>query len=177
MLLVDADGKLADCLVTAYTEPEFASELLTAVRTWEYIPARQRGAPVGQRIQILFSFQQKGAIVSMIASAAVAASLNRLVKAPLISLVCNASELDRTPAVLESVSPHHPGKSLPEPKGNALIDFYIDAEGKPRMPVVMKATHEAYAVAAGEALMHWRFEPPTRNGKPIAVRMVQEFIF
>jgi hypothetical protein len=25
--------------------------------------------------------------------------------------------------------------------------------------------------------MHWRFEPPTYQGRPIAVRMVQEFLF
>src|SRR5438094_487632 len=123
MLLVDADGKLADCLVTAYTEPEFAAELLTAVRGWEYIPARQRGEPIGQRLQIVFNFQQKGAIVSMIASAAVAASLNRLTGAsPLTYLVCRASELDRIPVVLHSESPRHPGQSLKIPNGSASID-------------------------------------------------------
>jgi TonB family protein len=179
MLLVDAEGKLADVLVTGYSHPEFAIELMNAVRNWEYVPAKQNGEPTGQRIQIVFYFNQKGAIVSMLPAMAVAASMNRFLPVKITHLVCKSSELDRLPAVLERVSPRHPGKSMnpPEKSGNATIDFYIDAEGRVRMPVVMRATREEFAVAAAEALQHWRFEPPTYQGKPIAVRMVQEFLF
>jgi len=62
-------------------------------------------------------------------------------------------------------------------KGSAVIDFYIDSEGHPRMPVAQKASHVEFAVAAADALMQWRFEPPTHRGRPITVRMVQEFVF
>jgi outer membrane biosynthesis protein TonB len=179
VLIVDADGKLSDCLITAYTHPEFAIELLNAVRSWEYIPAKQNGEPTGQRIQIVFYFNQKGAIVSMLPAMAIASSLNRFIQTPLTWLVCKASELDQVPVARERVSPRHPGKSMnpPASNGSATIDFYIDAEGRPRMPVVMKASHEEFAVAAAEALLNWRFDPPTYRGRPIAVRMMQEFIF
>jgi TonB family protein len=179
IMLVDADGKLGDVLVTAYSHPQFAVELLNAVRNWEYIPAKQNGVPTGQRIQIVFYFNQKGAIVSMLPAMAVAASMNRFLPIKITHLVCKSTDLDRIPAVLERVSPRHPGKSLnpPERNGTATIDFYIDAEGRPRMPVAMRATREEFAIAAAEALMNWRFEPPTYQGKPIAVRMVQEFLF
>lgn len=179
ILLVDAEGRLADCLVTGYTQPEFAIELLSAVRNWEFEPARQNGEPTPQRVQIIFRFNQQGALVSMLPAMAIAANLNSLIGDKLNWLVCKATELDRVPAVRESVSPRHPGKSLnpTSPGGSAMIDFYIDSEGRPRMPVALKATHEAFALAAAEALMQWRFDPPTHQGRPIAVRMVQEFIF
>ncbi len=179
VLLVDAEGRLNDCLVTAFTQPEFAVELLNAVRNWEYEPAQQNGQPASQRIQIIFQFDQRGALVSMLPAMAIAARMNSLVGEKLQPLVCLASELDRVPAALEKVSPKHPGKTpgAGMRNGSAQIDFYIDAEGRPRMPVVMKATHAAYAVAAAEALMQWRFEPPTRQGRPVNVRMVQEFLF
>jgi outer membrane biosynthesis protein TonB len=179
VLWVDASGKLLDCLITAYTHLELARELLNAVRHWEYEPAWERGRPTGQRLEIMFTFRSTGAILSQTPSSMLAATLNRKFKAPLIRVVCKPSELDRKPVVLESVTPHHPGKSLspPQPKGNALIDFYIDAEGRPRMPVATRATNEAFALAATDALLQWRFEPITSNGKPMAVRMVQEFIF
>ncbi|MSU66802.1 MAG: energy transducer TonB [Opitutus sp.] len=179
LLMVGADGKLLDCFITAYTHPELARELLSAVRGWEFEPARERGEPVGQRVQIMFTFRSSGAILSMTPASMVAASVNRMFKAPLLQLVCKSSELDRKPALLESVSPRHPGKRLtpPQPKGSAQIDFYIDAEGRPRMPVMLRASHEAFAIAAADAILHWRFEPPTSNGRPVAVRMVQEFIF
>lgn len=179
VMLVDADGRLADVLVTAFSQPEFAVALLNAVRSWEYIPARLNGEPTGQRIQITFNFQQSGAIVSMLPATAIAASMARFLPYEVTSLVCTANELDRVPAVLHSVSPGHPGKSMTPPvtKGSAVIDFYIDSEGRPRMPVAMKASHVEFAVAAADALMQWRFEPPTHRGRPITVRMVQEFVF
>jgi TonB family protein len=179
VMLIDADGTLADCLVTAYTHPEFAVELLNAVRNWVYLPAKQNGEPTGQRIQVVFHFQEKGALVSMLPAMAVSSSLNRFVTTPLTPLVCRASELDQTPAVRERVSPHHPGKSMPSAarSGAVSIDFYIDSQGRPRMPVVVKASNLEFATAASDALMNWRFDPPTRNGRPIAVRMVQEFLF
>ena len=149
-----------------------------AVRDWEYVPARLRGEPIGQRLEIAFNFHNRGTILSMTASESVVAKLQTLMgRRPLVPLVCKAGELDRTPAVLHRVSPPNPGKALGLPGGEASIDFYIDAEGRPRMPVAMRATHEAFAAVAAEALLQWRFEPPTRNGKPIAVRIVQDFVF
>jgi outer membrane biosynthesis protein TonB len=42
---------------------------------------------------------------------------------------------------------------------------------------VLKTTDETYAQAAVGALSQWRFEPPTRRGKPVAVRVQQKFVF
>src|SRR5687768_680207 len=43
VLNVDADGKLVDYLVTAYTRRELAEELVANLRNWSYEPARHRG--------------------------------------------------------------------------------------------------------------------------------------
>lgn len=179
MLLVNADGRLEDCLVTAYTHPEFAVELLNAVKTWEYLPAKVKGVPTGQRLQIVFHFNQRGALVSMLPAMAVAAQMNQMLPKHLTLLVRRAGELDHMPVAVERISPAHPGKGLKpgERSGTASIDFFIDAQGHPRMPVVLRATREEFAVAAADALLQWRFEPPTCQGQPVAVRMVQEFIF
>jgi outer membrane biosynthesis protein TonB len=179
VLLVDAEGHLVDCLITAFTQPEFAVELLNVVRSWEFEPARQKGEPTSQRTQIIFRFDQRGAIVSMLPAMSIAARMNNLVGEKLQYFVCRATELDRVPAAIEKVSPKHPGKTpgAGVQNGSAQIDFYIDADGRPRMPVVMKATHVAYAAAAADALMQWRFEPPTYQGRPVSVRLVQEFLF
>jgi hypothetical protein len=58
-----------------------------------------------------------------------------------------------------------------------VLDFYIDTEGRPRMPVVLSAAHDVYAIAAMEALLQWRFAPPTRQGRPAIVRATQQFSF
>jgi len=45
------------------------------------------------------------------------------------------------------------------------------------MPVVVESPHEVFSQAAVGALSQWRFTAPTRAGKPVTVRVRQEFIF
>ena len=47
---IDADGRLADVIITAYTHPEFAREVADSLRAWSYEPAREHGKPVGTRV-------------------------------------------------------------------------------------------------------------------------------
>jgi TonB family protein len=105
--------------------------------------------------------------------------MNRWIERDLISLTCKADELDRPLATVQVVAPVHPGPSLQPaiPTGKVTLDFFFDAEGRPRMPVVVSATHDAFAFAAVDALEKWRFTPPTHDGKPVAVRVKQEFVF
>ena len=62
-------------------------------------------------------------------------------------------------------------------EGQVVLDFYIDEQGRPRMPVVTHSDDDALNLAAVEALSHWRFVPPTRNGVPVMVRAKQSFRF
>ena len=65
----------------------------------------------------------------------------------------------------------------PASGGKAVVDFIGDPQGAPRMPVVVSSTHELFGEAAVDALSRWRFQPPTRGGRPVAVRVTQEFVF
>jgi hypothetical protein len=86
--------------------------------------------------------------------------------------------LDEPVRTIHVVPPQHPGKRVSPPlQPFAVIDFYIDMEGRPRMPVVLRAAHESYGIAAADALMQWRFAPPTRQGRPMIVRATQLFTF
>jgi outer membrane biosynthesis protein TonB len=179
VLNVDAAGKLVDYLVTAYTRRELADELVANVREWTYEPARQRGEPVGSRLEVVFAFQARGMVISLTPLGSVAVTTNRLARPALTSLVCRPSELDEPVRAIHVVEPRHPGNPMPSlsPQPTVLIDFYIDREGRPRMPVVLRAAHEIYAIAAVDALMQWRFNPPARQGRPVIVRATQLFNF
>ena len=179
LLHVDADGKLVDCLVTAYTRRELAQELVENVRDWNYVPARHRGEPVGSRVEAVFNFQARGMVLSLTPVDTFAMSTNRLIRPTLTSLLCSASELDQPVRTLHVVEPHHPGNrvSPPPAESTVLLDFFIDMEGRPRMPVVQRAAHELYAIAAIDALLQWQFTPPTRHGQPTIVRATQQFRF
>lgn len=179
VLHVDADGQLLDCLITGVTHPAFASELLGHVRSWRFEPSHQRGEPIGARVEATFTFEARGQVVSVSSSDAVSLRTREWTKAELQSHLGKVSELDAPPTLRQVVPPHHPGLHLkpPEPRGSATVDFYIDVEGRPRMPVVTRASHEAFGAAAIEAITQWRFAPPKRAGQPVVVRATQVFTF
>jgi hypothetical protein len=179
VLNVDAGGELVEYLVTAYTRRELADELVGNLRHWSYEPARQRGEPVASRVEVVFAFQARGMVVSLMPHESAAVTINRLVRPAWTSLLCGPSELDEPVRALHVVQPQHPGNRVSPPpiQPTVVIDFYIDMEGRPRMPVVLRAAHELYAIAALDALMLWQFKPPLRQGRPMIVRATQQFAF
>jgi TonB family protein len=55
--------------------------------------------------------------------------------------------------------------------GETLIEFLIDEEGRARLPRIVSASDEAFGYAAVQAVSSWRFEPPTRGGRAVVVRV------
>jgi TonB family protein len=87
-------------------------------------------------------------------------------------------DLDESPKVIHAVSPRYPAALATEKvAGRVILDFFIDEQGKVRMPALEKTDHEAFVDAAAAALMEWQFAPPTRNGKPVIVQARQVFVF
>lgn len=178
VLHVGPDGRLLDSLILAYSHEPLADELAACLREWTFAPARSRGEPVATRSEIHFEFSATGAVLSLTAVEAVTA-LNRWIPNPLVTLLCPASQLDRPLAARETVTPVHPGarfRNVPA-AGEAVIDFYVDSAGQPRMPAIARATHDYFGAAALDALAQWRFLPPTRLGQPVCVRVRQLFQF
>ncbi|MCC6414614.1 MAG: TonB family protein, partial [Opitutaceae bacterium] len=53
----------------------------------------------------------------------------------------------------------------------AVIDFLVDENGIAQLPQVVSASDPAFGYAACQAIAAWRFKPPTRNGKGVAVQV------
>lgn len=175
---VDADGKLADWLVTGYTDKAFADEAVTVLKAWRYTPAMDRGQPIGVRMELKFQFEAKGRVISLMAieTPEVLHKMMGLGQA-FVTTVSNLSDLDRPLAAVNPESPRYPAGVAATASRSVLVDFYVDEKGQPRMPVVINSSHENFSLAAVDALSRWRFTAPTRDGKPVAVRVRQEFIF
>lgn len=177
---VDAEGKLADWLVTGYTHKSFADEAVNVLKAWHYTPATDRGQPIGIRMELKFQFEAKGRVVSLMAIETPEVLAKMMGIGPgLITNVAGLDELDKPLAPVNPESPRYPaqaGGPSTQPR-SVLVDFYVDEKGQPRMPVVINSPHENYSLAAVDALSRWRFTTPTRAGKPVAVRVRQQFIF
>jgi TonB family protein len=176
---IEADGRLADWLVTGYTHRAFADEAVSALRQWRFTAPTEDGRPVGVRTELRFEFQTTGRVVSLMAIETPELLLKQMGIGPrLITQVCNLQELDRPIAPVNPASPAHPrAPGATTAPRSVLVDFYVDETGQPRMPVVVSSDHDLLAQAAIGALTRWRFTPPTRAGRPVSVRVRQEFIF
>jgi len=176
---IDADGHLVDLLVTGYTHKAFADEAVSALKQWRYVAPTEAGQSIGIRMELRFEFEATGRVVSLMAIDTPEVLMKQRGIGPrLITQVCNQQELDRPIAPVNPVTPAYPGSTGITPAARSvLVDFYVDETGQPRMPVVISSSHEALAQAAVGALNRWRFNAPTRAGKPVSVRVRQEFIF
>lgn len=177
---VDADGKLADLLVSGYSHKAFADEAVASLKRWRYTPAQEHGKPVGTRQELRFDFSATGRVVSLMPMDTMEALFDHTaIGKKFFKRVCLPHELDQPIVPTTSASPGHPGLvagSSPQ-SASVLVDFYVDEYGQPRMPVVINSPDRTFALAAVNALNQWRFSLPTRSGQPVAVRVRQEFIF
>lgn len=176
---IDQEGRLADLLVASYTHPSFAEEAVRALRAWRYEPARQFGEPIGVRASMTFQFESKGQVVSTLAIDTMTAMFAAIAGPTVVNRVAKPEELDAPVSTTTVVRPRHPGMGRRNDlsEGRVVLDFYIDEEGRPRMPVVLASDDSAFAEAAVAALSGWRFVPPMRRGEPVLVRVQQAFQF
>lgn len=175
VILVGADGRLEDTLVTSYSHEVFARAAVAALRGWRYEPARHHGEAIGARREVSFEFEPAKAVVNVVEIDQVLRTFERVFPWGDTRCVATAKELDHPLAALPASADSSRAK-VPE-FGSAVLDFYVDADGVPRMPVLVRADHEALATAAHASLRATKFTVPTTRGRPTAVRVRQEFRF
>jgi TonB family protein len=175
----DAQGKLVEMLVVGYTRPELADAAVSAIKQWEFGPARLRGEPVGTTIELLFHFEARGVVVST-------CNFNDVIEERMAHIIgihyvyqpCSLAELDRIPTPIVAVKPPYPPELAEKGvKGSVTVEFYIDETGAIRVPAVSAKDDSQLSALAVGALRQWKFEPPTRNGRPVLVKASQMFNF
>lgn len=174
LINVDADGQLVDVLLTRSTTPAHAKAAEKALRQWEYAPAMQEGRPVGVRYPVRFMFERSGVVLSTGTTVDIHRLHHRRGRWDGPQLV-PGDALDHPLRAMETVPPE--GMAVDGETEIVLLDFIVDDEGRPRMPVVMPGASVPHALAAVAALEQWRFIPPRQKGRPVLVRVQQEFRF
>ncbi len=172
---VDETGKLTDSLVTAYTNRAFADAALAAVKRWRYQPALVDGRPCAARSNIVFEFRDRGVIIQALPSAIARYAFFRMLDEHFVYQPCLLRDLDKIPVPAKVVPPL---VSSIDASKEITVEFYIDEEGRVRMPAVAKeSVDDVCAAAAVRAVEQWQFEPPLRRGRPVLVLAQQKFNF
>jgi TonB family protein len=177
LLRIDPVGRLDDALVTAYSLPGFADEAQLAVKKWKFQPSRVDGDPAYATLEVQFQFN----VNERLATAHIGPQEEAYFEAGKDQFQYEAvplSELDHVPSPAHRVAPTYPqdwaARGL---TGSVLVEFYIDETGRVRMPTVVSADHPELGWIALPAIGKWRFDPPTRKGKPVLVKAQQDFQF
>lgn len=179
MIMVEADGKLRDWMVTGYSHPLFAKEALDSLPTWKYEPATFHGQPISTRTELHFQFKREG-IIRVIPGDV--ESARRMAKDrrrdAFWQRVCEVQELDAVPEAVVEVMPEPPDKlGAVQREGRVVVDYFIDPEGKVRMPLIVRSDDEAFSAAVLLAITEWRYTPPRKQGVPVMTRVWRQFDF
>jgi protein TonB len=98
---------------------------------------------------------------------------------PMEAMVFELSDLDEAPRPLARLRPVYPPQArLRRLEGEVVLEFIVEADGTTReVQVVSGNEYEVFHDAAIRAIRRWRFQPGTRQGEPVAVRVRQKVTF
>ena len=175
LIEVDETGKLVDWLVIAYSHRLFAESAVQALKKWTFEPAMIDGQPVTTQIEVKFYYQENGiGFVTVDMETHLQARFNQVED----YRPCTLRELDRIPTPVATAAPFYsPAMAAKGARGAVRVEFYIDENGAVKMPSVPQTEFPELAAAAVNAVRQWRFEPPTRHGRPVLVKARQVFNF
>ncbi|PTX95475.1 TonB family protein [Opitutus sp. ER46] len=176
---VGTDGKLEDCLAVAYTHSEFARVTMGALRRWKFEAARYRGQPIATATEVSVVFQVEGTVVvSLTPSETLNVRLFSILEGKEPYRPRALKELDRIPTPIAAPSPGIPENFAKATLARSVtVSFYIDEDGKVRLPSVDSTEDAELGAAAIMAMRDWKFEPPTCRGRRVLVRASQVFNF
>ena len=175
---INEDGTVADWMITRAYHEDLVKSVNRVVEEWTFNPATMDGKPIPVVKELVFTFSKRGA--SLVEGNLMDIYLERL---PYLHrdhiIVRNFEELDRLPEPIDIVRPVIDNNIPPAERiGNAVVSFFIDETGKVRIPVVESYEgHRGLADSAYNAILQWKFKPPTISGRPVVVRVSQPFDF
>jgi TonB family protein len=153
-LIIDIDGSVRDVEDVKAPAPEFAAVARAAVERWRFQSGYIKGLPTLYRVPVTVALRVDG-------------SDGKLDTKPAGGTFMTVEDA----SVEYEVPPAYPADLVKEPRdGIAVVDLLVDASGAPSDAVVEYASHPAFVVPAGEAVLTWKFSPARREGRLVAVR-------
>ena len=175
---INEDGTVADWLPIRCNHPYFIDSVGYVVDDWIFEPKMENGEPVPAVRYLTINFSHEGIV--LYSGNLTDMYLNRLTRDhQVFNEVAKLSELDQLPEPIHIVPPRLPS-DIPKEEltGEVTVTFFIDEEGKVRIPIVTDINaHLGLAGAAYHAIKDWRFKAPMVHGEKVVVKARQPFHF
>ena len=146
---VNTKGRITDVRVVRGQSP-FLEEVLSAVQTWTFLPARKDGQPVEARIGIVFQFPQP--------------YLPKLTSRAHEYKLSEAGSQDFAALPVYTIEPEYPPDSIGE--GSVILHEIVDQEAHVTSIHVLRDLPSLTAPTVA-AVKHWRFMPGRREGENV----------
>lgn len=177
VLEIDQSGHIADKLVTQYTHREFADEMLRTVQGWAFEPGRVNGRPIVSILNVTFEFSVSGVLVYE-KQFLTNPMPDSILEQRFAYYAHGPDSLDQKPEPIDLAPPIYPAAWIREGRnGSITVRFYIDENGKARLPEIVNDGDMMLGASAVGAVKQWRFQPPKHRGATVLARAEQVFVF
>lgn len=170
---IGADGKVQDLSVVS-GNPDFAAAAAQAVKKWRFQPYLVDGRPTGAEQSVTVNFtlpsdapppdssqiQSDDEFNKEVDARVSAGSLLRVVTGPGVT----------PPKAVHTIDPDYSQEARDaRVQGTVLLRMILEADGVPGEIHVSRSMGHGLDEKAIEAVRRWKFEPATKDGKPVAV--------
>lgn len=164
-VLVGADGKFIDALDVGYSNKAFGNALREKAKTLDYAPAKFRGVAIPARLVMSYQFESH----SGISKNAMDEAAQKFNSDSAITMAVAEDKLDAPLEYTDLALPRLPVgyKTKGDEKVRVFVTFFVDEEGKVRVPNVESAAAPELVAGAIRAIQLWTFKPGLVKGKPV----------
>jgi TonB family protein len=148
---VDAAGNVT---AVKNAPPGLEHAFTVAVKNWRFAPARRGGVPVAAEVRMPFVIVTDGS-AGEFGDGKRTLPRATLQQPPRYPMAMRASGM----------------------RGEVLVDFLVDIEGRVRNPYVVRSLNPSFDEPAVDAVRQWRFEPGTVGGRPVTTHMQVPVVF
>ncbi len=168
-VLIGSDGLVKDAAVTSADDPSFGQASLSAVRTWRFEPATKAGQPVAALSTVETTFRMTGGHPARSSGGGAAGSASST--ADVGSGVYRVGQGGVTmPKVVYNPQPSYTDHARREHiSGVVILSCIVSPDGSVRDVKMVRGVEPSLDESAMNAVKQWRFEPATKDGKPVAV--------
>lgn len=170
----DSDGYVTDVFVLSSDNPRLSQSVVSAVKEWRF--ATQPAAPATGKdnvpiVRFLFSAQGVS-VVSAITGTLAGEKDAPAVRPDEPVIMPTFADLDAAPKALKQPMPKLSASAAERAPdgGTATVRFFVDNDGRVRVPTVVDCTTPELGKSAISAVEKWRFEPPKVAGKTTIAR-------
>lgn len=148
---LDATGAVVQAQPETPLSAQLAKTVAETVKSWRFTPARKDGQAVPAEM--------------------------------VVPVLCQPPVKPNSPKIVPPRAVSREAPSYPVAMrrfgltGQVTINFEVDVDGKVVNPVIHESENPGFDAAALEALLRWKFQPGTSNGKPAKMKLQVPVVF